>query len=191
MFGFGTLQLLSGFIYGMMGVCAYGCWWLFGRAGEFFCFRAIEEAIEEGGLKLIVLLRLAPYPYAVMNGLLATTSTSFRNYALATLVAMLKAPLNVYIGTTLQNIADLISGRGGAPAPVEMGIMITGFVVAFVGLVYFSWLIRRMLKRYEEREEVVVETSRVERGESEGTLEEGEEESVGDEEKVVDVVTVK
>ncbi|KAJ3102220.1 Tlg2-vesicle protein [Phlyctochytrium planicorne] len=170
MFGFGSLQLLAGFIYGMAGFIPI---YLGGFLGGIACFaisrrylttryRAvltekypkfviIEEAIQEGGLKLVILLRIAPYPYAIMNGVLSTTSIPFHRFAIATSICMFKALIQVYLGTTLQNLADLISGstsRSDRPPTVEISIMLAGVVLAVAAIVYVSWLVRRTLRKY-------------------------------------------
>ncbi|KAJ3096110.1 hypothetical protein HDU97_006214 [Phlyctochytrium planicorne] len=189
MFGFVTFQLLSGFIYGMIGFIPV---YLGGFLGGISCFALsrvffgkkyrkilsekypkfalIEEAIEEGGLKLVLLIRVAPYPYAIMNGVLSTTSIPFHRFAIATAVCMIKALINVYLGTTLQSIAELLSGvTGTSGTPVlQVSLMVVGLILAVLAAVYISWLVKKTLKKYvkeedEEEEEAELDVRAIDR----------------------------
>ncbi|KAJ3109935.1 Tlg2-vesicle protein [Phlyctochytrium bullatum] len=188
MFGFGFFQLLAGFIYGMLGFVPI---YIGGLLGGIICFvaarrwlgehyrnllkrryrefAAIEAAIEEGGLQLVILLRLGPYPYAISNGVLSLTSVPLTHFTIATALCLLKALIQVYLGTTLQSIADLVMGNAGAGlSTLQIVMLVVGIVVAIAGVVYITWLIRRTLRRYEPRveEEVDIEDGEadVERG---------------------------
>jgi len=53
----------------------------------------------------MLLIRLAPYPFNVMNALLSATHIPLSTFAIATAISLLKLALHVYIGSTLSSLA--------------------------------------------------------------------------------------
>jgi len=92
--------------------------WVAGRIGGSHRFRAIDGAVGRNGFKIVLLTRLSPvFPFNVLNYLFGLTDVRLRDYVLASWIGMLPATvLYVYFGTTIQNVAALISGEfeGGA-----------------------------------------------------------------------------
>ncbi|KAI8832690.1 snare associated Golgi protein-domain-containing protein [Chytridium lagenaria] len=177
MIGYGTSLVLCGFIFGFPGgfLPAY----LGAVAGGVLCFvasrkflgshyrsmllerypklKVVEDAIEKGGLKLLILIRLAPYPFGIMNVIFSTTTISLPRYAAATSVAAFKNLIHVYIGSTLQTLADIGGGGGGkdpkdgdnGPKPatiLEISFMVGGLIAAVGGFVYLSVLLKRAIR---------------------------------------------
>lgn len=64
----------------------------------------------------MILIRLAPYPFNVMNALLSATHIPLSTFALATALSLTKLALHVYIGSTLSSLAGPLpsTGDGGA-----------------------------------------------------------------------------
>jgi hypothetical protein len=46
--------------------------------------------LEKEGLPLLILIRIAPYPYPIFNALFAATRVQFHIYAIGTAVALIK-----------------------------------------------------------------------------------------------------
>ncbi|KAI9334521.1 hypothetical protein DFJ73DRAFT_38242 [Zopfochytrium polystomum] len=161
MIGYGTLLVMSGFIFGFplgfipayLGAVlgAFACLFIFRRwmgkyyrdliLGYYPKFKAVESAIDSGGMKLVVLIRLAPYPYGFMNLLLATTTMPASRYMIATAIGEVKNLFHVYIGSTLRSLADI---KGDSF--LEIVLVVCGLVVAAAGFAYLTWLVRRALK---------------------------------------------
>ncbi|KAF9425565.1 hypothetical protein BGZ94_007422 [Podila epigama] len=76
--------------------------------------KSIVKAVEKRGFKLLLLIRLAPYPFNLLNLALSATHIPLKTFALATAVSLTKLTLHVYIGSTLSSLAPLPP----APAPV-------------------------------------------------------------------------
>lgn len=82
-------------------------------AGRYPKFAAVDEAVGEGGGKVVALLRLSPVvPYSISNYLFGLTRVRFGSYLLASFVGMMPGTfLYVYLGNLA---ADAAVGAGGA-----------------------------------------------------------------------------
>ncbi|RUS18145.1 hypothetical protein BC938DRAFT_476057, partial [Jimgerdemannia flammicorona] len=70
-------------------------------------YLAMEEAVEEGGFGIILLIRLSPIPFSIQNAFFAIIpKVKFWQFGLATLLAVWKLVVDVWIGSTLANLAD-------------------------------------------------------------------------------------
>ncbi|KAI1318001.1 hypothetical protein EDD11_007384 [Mortierella claussenii] len=70
--------------------------------------KSVVKAVEKRGFKLMILIRLAPYPFNVMNALLSATHIPLSTFAFATALSLTKLALHVYIGSTLSSLAPTI-----------------------------------------------------------------------------------
>lgn len=119
--GYGTLSVLCGFIYGFPtgfvppfigGVLGSSvCFLLSRRYGRNYTRKLLKhytyisaalKVIEIKGLKLILLIRLAPYPWTIMNFVLGATRISYFKYIVATALSLIKILFHVYIGSSLK-----------------------------------------------------------------------------------------
>ncbi|KAJ3145120.1 hypothetical protein HDU89_007537 [Geranomyces variabilis] len=162
--GYGTLLYLQGYIYGFPGgfIPAY----VGALSGAVVCFiaarrwldashrarfvasfpkwRAVEEVVEKGGLKLLVLIRLAPYPYGLMSLLLATTTVPLGRFIKATALSLLKTILHIYIGSTVRDLSETTN-----LTPARLAATVFGTVVAVIVMVVLTVEVRRVLERAE------------------------------------------
>ncbi|KAG0335295.1 hypothetical protein BG000_007644 [Podila horticola] len=67
--------------------------------------KSVVKAVEKRGFKLLVLIRLAPYPFNILNLALSATHIPLGTFALATALSLTKLTLHVYIGSTLSSLA--------------------------------------------------------------------------------------
>ncbi|KAI9238499.1 MAG: snare associated Golgi protein-domain-containing protein [Podila humilis] len=67
--------------------------------------KSVVKAVEKRGFKLLLLIRLAPYPFNILNLALSATHIPLRTFALATALSLTKLTLHVYIGSTLSSLA--------------------------------------------------------------------------------------
>jgi uncharacterized membrane protein YdjX (TVP38/TMEM64 family) len=105
--------------------------WVEGLAKRDARFAAIDQAIREGGWKIVALLRLSPVvPFSLSNYLYGLTPVAFGPYVLASWVAMFPATvLYVSIGAAGRAAA------GGSRRPIEwvfIGIGVAATLVATV-----------------------------------------------------------
>ncbi|OZJ06168.1 hypothetical protein BZG36_00991 [Bifiguratus adelaidae] len=126
---------------------------------------AVLRAVEKRGLKLLVLIRVAPYPYNIMNVLLATTTVSTGTFILGTALSLIKIALHVFIGANLTSFTRPNKDEDPMMHTVRIVVMIAGFVFGLAVMVYMYRLTQKLV------DEVVV---------NEG-LQEAEEGLLGDE----------
>lgn len=103
-------------------------------------FRAIDEAVEHGGVRLVVLLRLSPlFPFHLLNYSLGLTRLSARDYLVGTAIGMVPGTfLYLYLGSLVTSASQLASGERPA------GLLGTAFsAVGFVATVVVTvWVTR-------------------------------------------------
>lgn len=104
---------------------------------------AVDCALRQEGLKVMLLLRLSPLiPYNVLNYIMAGTSVSGRNFALA-LLGMAPGTVGyVYIGASVLEAAS-----GGGAEVVRIVSLVVGAVAAFVAVGAVSWYAKKQLDK--------------------------------------------
>ncbi len=108
-------------------------------------FQALAGAMEQQGLKILTLVRLSPvFPFTLVNYAFGLTRVKLRDYVLGSFLGMLPGTLMyVYLGSTVGDVAELVSG--GAP---DAGT--GGQVMRWVGLavtVFLTVWITRIARR--------------------------------------------
>lgn len=107
-------------------------------------FRAIDGAVEDGGARLVALLRVSPIsPFNIVSYLLGATRVRPRAYALGTWAGGL-FPVLLYgwIGSTLEDLAELLDGRAAAQAG---HLELVGLFVTLVATLLVTRQARRVL----------------------------------------------
>lgn len=67
--------------------------------------RAVLKAVETEGVKVIILLRIAPVPLSLVNYGLALTKVSLGNFLIGTLGSLPKQLINIYIVATVETLS--------------------------------------------------------------------------------------
>lgn len=100
-------------------------------------FRALDDAIEKNGFKMVFLVRLSPaFPFNILNYALGLTKVRLRDYFLASWIGMIPGMLlYVYLGATAQSLA---AATGGAreKTPQEYAVLAVG-LAATIAVVWF------------------------------------------------------
>lgn len=173
---YSTLQILSGYTFGAWtgGVVSY----FSALAGALFVFalsrsvpslrcaitscmshsRALQRVVRAISKRpsLLFLVRLAPYPYNVLNALLAgCPRLTFRTYATCTALSLLKVIVHTSVGAGIKNFADYHSPSktdnsslledSGKDNTDSIGRMstIVGVVLCIILAIYLSFVARR------------------------------------------------
>jgi uncharacterized membrane protein YdjX (TVP38/TMEM64 family) len=109
-------------------------------------FAALDAAIGDHGLKLVILVRLSPLiPFNVLNYALGVTRVRLRDYALGSFLGMLPVTvLYVYAGSLAGQLASLARGtaHGG---PLGQAVSALGLAATIAATVYVTRLARRAL----------------------------------------------
>ncbi|KAI9314739.1 hypothetical protein BX666DRAFT_406998 [Dichotomocladium elegans] len=167
MLGFTFLVTLSGFVYGFPGgvlpamisawIGAILCFYLIRRYNiERFIqmspskqekYNAIQEAIQEGGFGMLLMIRLTPIPWPFTNMILSLIpSLTFERYALVSFLGAFKCCLEVWFGSQLASLSD-----PNLPPSAHRLTMITlgGGGLILVGLAV--WLHRMVMRKAKPR----------------------------------------
>ncbi|KAI0663065.1 hypothetical protein C8Q70DRAFT_955790 [Cubamyces menziesii] len=114
--------------------------------------KRIVRAIENNP-KLLFLIRLAPYPYNVMNCLLAASpSLTLRTYTLCTALSLPKLIIHTSIGSSIHSFASYHVSRPAGTAPASDDdegsalshySTIAGIVLCLAIFVYLSYITRK------------------------------------------------
>ena len=147
--------------------------------------KRVVRAIEKRP-KLLFMVRLAPYPYNVMNALLAASpSLTFRTYTLCTALSLFKVIIHTTIGASIHSFAGYhlhkspnssdppIDGQDptnddgdGLPADeddqgafLSRASAVVGIVLCIAIIVYLSWVARKAVDEELEEDEVLAHDS--------------------------------
>ncbi|CUA73741.1 hypothetical protein RSOLAG22IIIB_01258 [Rhizoctonia solani] len=120
-------------------------------------FKRILRAIEKRP-SLLFLIRLAPYPYNVMNVLLASSPRlTLTTYTACTALSLLKVIIHTSIGASIHSFADYHM-REGAKGDENSGLgrawTIIGITLCVMLFMYLSWVARRAVDELDDEDEV-------------------------------------
>ena len=93
--------------------------------------RTVEEAISRQGFRLLVLLRMGPFNYSVLNAILGASDVKFRAFMFALVGAFPGNFATVYFGFVARHIAQKTAGNDNLSTGHEV-IAIVGFAVTVV-----------------------------------------------------------
>lgn len=120
--------------------------WITRRTAADPRFRAVDAAIGQHGLKIVLLLRLSPlFPFNVLNYALGLTAVGVRDYALGSAIGMLPGTvLYVYLGSLVGDVAAAARGTAEASA-ARTALSVAGLVATVAVTVVVTRLARRAL----------------------------------------------
>lgn len=106
-------------------------------------FHAIDQAVQQRGLLVIILIRIAPLlPFAAINYLLAMTAVSRRDYLVGSAVGMLPFTLlYVYLGQAATDVVALLEGKETSHWSIW------GLAIGVVAAIVVSVIIQRLAHR--------------------------------------------
>ena len=112
-------------------------------------FKAVDQAVTDGGWRIVALLRLNPtIPYSLSNYLFGVTGVAFVPYLLASgLFTLPGAFAYVYLGYVG---AETLGGR--SRSPVEWALLVVGLLATIAAAVYVTFLARRSLADVERHD---------------------------------------
>ncbi|KAL0074467.1 hypothetical protein J3Q64DRAFT_1422050 [Phycomyces blakesleeanus] len=166
MIGFVSSVTLTGFVYGFPGgiipattgamIGSSLAFWIIRRyplarfvhlsPAKQATYKALEEAIEQGGLRIMILLRLCPLPWPLVTLLFSMIPNSrWSDFLIATGVGMIKVTLEVWIGSQLANLSD--PNLPPSAHRVALGMMCGGFVLL---LAIGFWLYRLTMAKVRQ-----------------------------------------
>jgi uncharacterized membrane protein YdjX (TVP38/TMEM64 family) len=111
-------------------------------------FAAIDRAIENAGLKIVLLLRLSPvFPFNLLNYALGLTSVRFRDYAIACIAMLPGTLLYVYYGRLIGDVAALAAGERAERGFTYYLLLGAGLLATIAVTAVITRIARRELQR--------------------------------------------
>ncbi|RGB25204.1 snare associated Golgi protein [Rhizophagus diaphanus] len=170
--GYSTLITLSGFIFGFgIGFLISYIAALTGAITVFYLSRkwfkkyvgkvlrkhksmnAIIKAVEKKGFKLLFLIRLAPYPYNVLNTLLSATHLSLQTFIGATALSLFKLMIHVWIGSKLSSFSIQYTFKETSEL-LKVGLMVVGISIG-IGVIIYVWISAKKVIKEVEQDEII------------------------------------
>lgn len=111
-------------------------------------FKAIEDAVAEEGLKIVLLTRLSPiFPFNLLNYAFGVTRVSLKDYVLGSIGMIPGTVMYVYIGSLAGDIATIGSRQTLSPEAqtAQWAIRIVGFIATAAVTIYVTRLARKAL----------------------------------------------
>jgi uncharacterized membrane protein YdjX (TVP38/TMEM64 family) len=140
-----TLGACAAFLVGRVSVGKL----LSSRAGEGQFWRAVDRSVRSEGLKITMLMRITfALPQNLMHHMLSATPLSLRDFAAGSFLGLLPATVfHVYLGSSVESAAQLISGGGSSRGPLAWVTLVGGLVLTVGALVVTSRIARRALDK--------------------------------------------
>jgi uncharacterized membrane protein YdjX (TVP38/TMEM64 family) len=109
-------------------------------------FAAVDRAVGEQGLKIVLLLRLSPvFPFNLLNYALGLTRVRFSHYLVACLGMLPGTLLYVYSGKVAGDVAALAGGAGSAPGAGRLLLFGAGLLATIAVTALVTRIARRAL----------------------------------------------
>ncbi|MEM7588919.1 MAG: TVP38/TMEM64 family protein [Myxococcota bacterium] len=119
------------------------------RFGHSRWLKVLQKAIEQNGLQMVILLRLAVFiPFGAVNYCLSLTSLPLLTFVIGSFLGMLlPSVLYVYMGAVAGTLVQALAQQE-QHTNAKLGLQLLGLVAAFLLL----WLIRQSSKRLQQLE---------------------------------------
>lgn len=125
--------------------------WVEARVIESPRFRAIDEAVGDGGLRLVLLLRLSPLiPFNLLNPTLGLTRVSVRDFVVGSSIGMVPgALLYLYLGSLVTSASELLSGARPAAGSAGTALYVVGLLATVAVMAWVTRTARAALVKKE------------------------------------------
>ncbi|CAJ1962324.1 unnamed protein product [Cylindrotheca closterium] len=124
--------------------------WVSRMSTKYDTFQALTTAMEEKGLRIMILLRLSPaLPYNILNYLSAVTGISIMEYTVSLLALLPGTVLYVFLGASAGSLASTNESGNGSTTTTIVIVTSIVFGIAAIGLT--SYYAKRELNKITER----------------------------------------
>ena len=109
-------------------------------------FAAIDQAVGQEGLKIVLLTRLSPvFPFNLLNYSFGITGVSLKDYVIGSLGMIPGTIMYVYLGSLAGNIATLGGENQPTNPTITWTIRIVGFIATVAVTLYVTKVARKAL----------------------------------------------
>jgi uncharacterized membrane protein YdjX (TVP38/TMEM64 family) len=106
-------------------------------------FQALDNALQQQGLKIMFLLRLSPIiPFNALNYLAGITAISLKDYSLALLGMLPGTIVYVFLGASAGSLAE-IQARDQTTSGLTIGIIVVGIISGLTAIGLTSYYAKR------------------------------------------------
>ena len=111
--------------------------------------KAVDEALQNNGLKIFFLLRLSPIvPFNAINYIAGVTGISVKDYCLALIGILPGTILYCFIGASA---GGLVEAENGVSKPVTIASIVVGLVLAFIAVFIASYYAKKEFNKIVEQ----------------------------------------
>ncbi len=112
-------------------------------------FKAVADSLEDGGLKLVTLIRLSPaFPFNLLNYMMGVTRVKLKDYVLGSWIGMFPGTvMYVYLGAAGKEV--VAAQGGGGKTPLEWALLAVGLAATIAVTVVITRKARATLKTLE------------------------------------------
>jgi uncharacterized membrane protein YdjX (TVP38/TMEM64 family) len=111
-------------------------------------FQAIDRAVGNEGLKIVLLTRLSPiFPFNLLNYAFGLTGVSLRDYVIGSVGMIPGTLMYVYIGSLAGNLALIGTDAQPTNPAIQWTIRIVGFIATVAVTVYITRIAKQELDR--------------------------------------------
>lgn len=117
-------------------------------------YQAIQDAITQGGFKMILLIRICPLPWQLTNLVLSLIpAMTWKRYLLSTLIACFKFNMDVWVGSQLANLSD-----PDLPQETHRATLMYMAIGLFMLISSGVWIYRLTMLKIKEQQEKLLES---------------------------------
>jgi uncharacterized membrane protein YdjX (TVP38/TMEM64 family) len=148
----GTLSTFVGACAGSLASFLLGRYllrdWVNKLSEKYEIFEALDAALNEKGLRIMVLLRLSPaIPFNVINYIAGVTGITFREYTISLLALLPGTVLYVFLGASAGSFAD----SGGENSTVTTVVIVISVVLGILAIGLTSCYAKKELNKIADK----------------------------------------
>lgn len=149
--GLGAIYVFVGSTLGATAAFLIGRYfardWVYKKIASNEKFRAIDAAVAEEGLKIVLLTRLSPiFPFNLLNYAFGVTGVSLKDYVLGCFGMFPGTIMYVYMGSLAGSCALIGTENQPKDAVAEWTMRILGFIATVAVTVYITRIARKALE---------------------------------------------
>ena len=111
-------------------------------------FAALDRALNQEGIKIILLTRLSPlFPFSLLNYAFGITGISLRDYFIGSIGMIPMTITYVYLGSLAGDIATIGEATQLANPELQWTIRIIGFLATLTATIYITRIARQALNK--------------------------------------------
>lgn len=150
--GLGTVYVFMGAMIGATAAFLVGRYlarsWVTQKIAGNSKFRAIDQAVGQDGLRIVLLTRLSPvFPFNFLNYAFGLTGVSIKGYVLGSLGILPGTVMYVYLGSLASNLALIGTAAQPTNSNLQWAIRIMGLVATIAVTVHVTRLAKQALEQ--------------------------------------------